>query len=605
MIQKEQKQFYQLLYSSNIQYESEEYKEALQSFIEKANICPLDEEAKALCEETITEKEILTSIKQLRNGKTPGTDGLSTDFYKFFWTDIKDLLYNSIQYAYKHGSLSIEQKRGIITLLPKKEKNRLFLKNWRPISLLNTDYKILAKILANKLKKVLPLIIDEDQTGYIMGRYIGQNIRIIEDVIYYTEKNNLPGIILSIDFEKAFDTVDWKYIKLALNKFNFGQNFIKWIDVIYNDIESCVMNNGHSSNYFSLYRGVRQGCPLSPYLFLIAVETLAINIRQDVNIQGIKVGNTEIKISQLADDTSCFLANLRSLENIIKTLSKFSKCSGLKINLEKTTAKYIGAYKNNDYYPHGLSWIKDDIFTLGVLCTMSAEENYTKNFKPRIEKLEYTLQMWRQRNLSIKGKITVVNCLALAPLIYLSSVKDTPLKVFQEVKKIILKFIWNDGTPKIAYDILCQDIKHGGLKLCNYEVKVKALLLSWVTRLTNQSEARWKKVPELLFKQDLRKMFETKGAKLAHNADIPAFYLNIYNNWSEIHTIEPGNMYEIQNETLWNNKFITIKGKSIHWTEWSKNNVNKIRDLVNSKGEFLSHLEIQKQFKIKCNFLQI
>ena len=155
------------------------------------------------CDKPISDQELLISIKALKNGKTPGSDGLTTDFYKFFWSDIKSHLLDSYNYALISGQLSIEQRRGILSLIPKKNKNRLFLKNWRPISLLNTDYKIIAKLLALRLTNVLPFIIDEDQTGYIKQRYIGQNIRVIEDLCHLTETENLPGVILLIDFEKA------------------------------------------------------------------------------------------------------------------------------------------------------------------------------------------------------------------------------------------------------------------------------------------------------------------------------------------------------------------------------------------------------------------
>ncbi len=138
------------------------YKDSLNNFLTNNNINKLTNFEKDPCDQPITEIEILTSLKQLHNGKTPGTDGLPQDFYKLFWLDIKALLIDSIVYAIATGELSIEQKRGIITLLPKKDKSHHFQKNWRPISLLNTDYKILAKLIANRLKTVLPLLINND-----------------------------------------------------------------------------------------------------------------------------------------------------------------------------------------------------------------------------------------------------------------------------------------------------------------------------------------------------------------------------------------------------------------------------------------------------------
>ncbi len=133
----------------------------------------LTQEDEELCDCELSKEEILNSLKDLQNSKTPGTDGLLADFYKFFWIDISTFVFDSITYAMENGVLSIEQKRGILTLLPKKQKNRLLPKNWRPISLLNTAYKIISKLLAKRLQKVLPSIINHDQTGYLKGRYIG------------------------------------------------------------------------------------------------------------------------------------------------------------------------------------------------------------------------------------------------------------------------------------------------------------------------------------------------------------------------------------------------------------------------------------------------
>ena len=140
------------------------------------------------CENLLTENELLKSIKAFKNGKTPGTDGLTAKFYNFFWSDIKQFLLSSINYALELGKLSPEQRRAIISLLAKKDKDRVYLKNWRPISLLNVDYKILAKALANRLSPFLPGLIDGDQAGYVKRRFIGNNIRITEGIMIFCNK---------------------------------------------------------------------------------------------------------------------------------------------------------------------------------------------------------------------------------------------------------------------------------------------------------------------------------------------------------------------------------------------------------------------------------
>ncbi len=156
-----------------------------------SKIPKISEESRNIYDSELTEAELLISLKELKNSRSPGSDGLVVDFYKNKnWIDIKQYLINSLKYSLSKGELSIEQKRGIITLIQKKEKIRLLLKNWRPMFLLNSDYKILTKALAIRLCFELPHIINKDQTGYIKGRFIGCNIRLIEDIIIFTDKNN-------------------------------------------------------------------------------------------------------------------------------------------------------------------------------------------------------------------------------------------------------------------------------------------------------------------------------------------------------------------------------------------------------------------------------
>ena len=193
----------------------------------------------------------------------------------------------------------------------KKDSIPFFLKNWRPISLFSIDYKIVTKCIASRLKQVLPSLVHPDQTGYLKGRYIGENIRLLSDIIDYADENDIPGIMFFADFEKAFDTIEHNFINRALKYFKFGNDTIRWIDVFYKDISSCVINNGHASTFFDISRGVRQGCPLSSYLFVICIELLALSIRNDTFIRGISTIHTdvnkEIKVSLYADDTTlCF-----------------------------------------------------------------------------------------------------------------------------------------------------------------------------------------------------------------------------------------------------------------------------------------------------------
>ena len=220
----------------------------------------------------------------------------------------------SFHFAFQSGSLSISQRRGVISLIPKKNKDKSILENLRPISLLNVDYKILTKVIAKRIEKTLLKIINPDQTGYVKGRYIGENIRLIQDVMFLTKRLNMPGIAIFLDFRKAFNTIKWNYLLSTLGLFNFGPDIQRWIEVIYHNVSSCVLNNGHASPFLQLHRGVRQGYPLSGLPFVIGIELLAARaLKSNNDIKSIVVGGKEIKVTQFADDTTVFVNDHQSV----------------------------------------------------------------------------------------------------------------------------------------------------------------------------------------------------------------------------------------------------------------------------------------------------
>ena len=141
------------------------------------------------------------------------------------------------------------------------------MENYRPITLLNVDLKIASKVIAERIAKVMPKLINFHQSAFVEGRYIGDAVRTVADVLYYVKDKNIPGILLSIDFQKAYDSIDHGYMHKVLKAFNFGPSLCKWIDTFYTNISSCVMNNGTSTGYFTFYRGLRQGDPLSSKMF--------------------------------------------------------------------------------------------------------------------------------------------------------------------------------------------------------------------------------------------------------------------------------------------------------------------------------------------------
>ena len=198
----------------------------------------------------------------------------------------------------------------------------------------------------------------------------------------------------------------------CLEKFNFGKDILTWVKTLYNDVSSCVINNGTTCQYFKIVRGVRQGDPLSPYLFIICVEMLAIAIRSNKIIKGIHMGE-EFKLTQFADDLTCSLSDIQSGKDLFKLIKKFEICSGLKLNISKTEALWIGKDKNKTEKPFNIKWSTKPIKILGIYIGHNKEEVYKANFEPPLRLLDKQLALWKRRALSLKGKVLIVKTLGI------------------------------------------------------------------------------------------------------------------------------------------------------------------------------------------------
>ena len=193
----------------------------------------------------------------------------------------------------------------MITLIEKKRINATS-KTGEPISLLKVDTKIISKVLATGLEKVICKLVTQDQTAYIPGRYIGESLRLISDILEYTDTENCEGYMFAADIEKAYDPLDHDFNLAVLEKMGLGSDFIQWVRTLLNNQQSCVMNNNTTTGYFNLNRGTRQGDALSVYLFALAIEVLFIMIRENVDIKVLNLCETEMKLTACADDTTLF-----------------------------------------------------------------------------------------------------------------------------------------------------------------------------------------------------------------------------------------------------------------------------------------------------------
>lgn len=265
LISEEVHRFYSVLYTSSYSRES-----AIALFENiKTHLPPLDIDFVEMCDSEIEMCELEKVVKNISVGKSPGQDGLTTNFYKFFWQDIKELLLYAIRECFMNKVMMPTMKQGLITLIPKPGKDKKSIDNLRPITLLNVGYKLFAHIFANMLKECLPHVISESQSGFLRERSIHNNIRLVLDLLDYADKIEDDGLILFLDFYKAFDTVEHGFMMDTLKYFGFGECFREVIVMFYKDINSAVILPTGTCKRFTVNRGIRQGCPASPLIFIL------------------------------------------------------------------------------------------------------------------------------------------------------------------------------------------------------------------------------------------------------------------------------------------------------------------------------------------------
>ena len=360
----------------------------------------LSSEQRDSCEGPLSLTELSNALKSLNLNRSPGLDGLTVEFYLHFWDVLAPLLLLVANECFLRGSLPDSMKGSVTRLIFKKRGDRKCLKNWRPISLLNVDYKIFSKVITSRLSKVLSFVIHPDQTCSIPGRSIFSNVTLLRDTLDYIERTNETAILVSLDQEKAFDRVNRSFLLDLLVAVGFGSDFCRWIATLYNGAYMRIILNNWLTERISLERSVRQGDPFSPLLYVLCIEVLANLIRGSPRIKGFLLpgsGGLQAKVRLYADDTTLLLKDSRSLASLFELIDLFEKGTGTKLNKSKTEAMWLGAWKFCNDEPHGLTWVRK-MKILGIVFGVVDTEQ--DNWQPKLNKLEKSLNLWKSRSLS-------------------------------------------------------------------------------------------------------------------------------------------------------------------------------------------------------------
>ena len=454
------------------------------------NLPQVDASDNEYLKKKISKHEILTALKDMKPHKSPGNDGLSSSFYLNFFDLLGDTLCEVINSAFENSELSDSQKRSYITLICKDQTRSDEMKCYRPTSLLIIDYKIISQVISQRLGTVLPRIIHLDQTCAVKGRSIFDNIHLLRNIVDYIEQKDLSACFISLDQEKAFDRASWSYLYDTLKSFGFDDDFLKWIKLLYTNISSSVIVNNIISESFTLKRGVRQDCSLSPLLYVICLEPFANKIRSMDEIKRLKLPGTnlEAKFSAYADDSTGILTTETSIRHYFRWVKLFGRVSGSKINNDKSKGLFLGKWKTRSDHPFGISWVKSlDILGYYFGIEADVDESWANAFL----KFDKTLNLWRIRKLSFKGKSTVLNSLGCSKILYFAIASVIPTHYETLLTRSSFRFIWNLKFEPVARDTLYLGFLNGGLNVPNLKLKCEALYLSHLQKLINNHDAKW------------------------------------------------------------------------------------------------------------------
>ena len=529
------KAFYHNLYTSELPNEASVLMDLFFAPLRLPTVAPED---RLILNSPISREEVINAIKLMQNGKAPGPDGFCSEFYKEFLGLLVDPLVSMFNDAFSNNQLPQTLREANISLILKKGKCPESCGSYRPISLLNVDRKILAKILATRLEGLLPKIIKAER------RNSSNNVRRLLNIIQVFKRRQIDGLVLSLDAEKAFDRVEWSYLFYCLDKFALGDNFIRWIKVLYNNPQAAILANGIRSDNFPVYRGTRQGCPLSPLLFALVIKPLAEAVRETPSISGLQIDKIDHKISLYADDVLIYIARPEtSIPVLLKVIDSFSKFSGYKINFTKSEAMPLGSLNSvpNLLPSFPFKWSPERFTYLGVYITPIFQQMYKTNFVPLFEKVRQDLERWSSLPISWLGRIAMIKMNILPRLLY--PIQMIPI-LFSNgvVKKLngwLSAFIWRKRKPKLKMATLQMPSSEGGLDLPNFrKYQICAHMRYIYDWFFSNNTSVWLDVETSLSKYPLKDLVFIKSFKIIRSCCDNIITLNTIKAWRLMRRLE-------------------------------------------------------------------
>lgn len=467
----------------------------------------------------ITEEELKKVIFSTAKNKSPGIDGIPYEFYQTFWYLIKDEFLEIIKEMFERGPEKSQQV-GTIVLIPK-TKAPSEVSNFRPITLLCADYKILAKIMANRLQLVIDKIVSDNQVLIAGKGNITDLLCLIRDLIIYSKSEKLDShALINLDFKSAFDLVSHKYLFKILDLFGFKGIFSTCLRNIYLSAKTQVLINGFISKKIEIKRSVRQGCPLSMLLFALALEPLISNLQ--IRLAGISIGQHRLQVFNYADDVNIIVSTQDDVVTTRNVLFQYEKGSGAQLNTKKSNYLRLGVTKP-DKLEIEYATENPDGKVLGMYIGPNLQKITMNNWDRIIANINAAFHQYRFRDISLIEKVWFINSYILSKVWYMSMVIPPRKKDIAHINKMIGFFLWTGNIFRIRRSVLYQNTEKGGVKLINPQLKADALFVKTMNRLIEGNSCSSNIIVQAWYNGDL----PTKPAYLQKiENELPSFRLN-------------------------------------------------------------------------------
>jgi hypothetical protein len=480
--------------------------------VDDLSFLSIDDEEQSWMEREFEEGEVWEVVRNFKGDKAPGPDGFSLAFFQHCWEVLKVDIMAVFQEFHERGKFEKSFNATFVSLIPKKA-GAVEMKDFRPISLVGGVYKIISKVLANRLKTVLGKIVSNSQHAFIKGRQILDAVLVANECLDSRLRSGEPGLLCKLDLEKAYDHVNWAFVLYLLQRCGFGARWCGWIQHCISTVRFSILINGSPSGFFGSSRGIRQGDPLSPLLFVVVMEALSRMLSSSVErglLSGFSVGsrnNEALIISHLlfADDTLILCEpNVTHFRDLRCLFLCFEAVSGLKINLSKSEIVPIGEVEN---VVELASILGCGVATLPMKylgLPLGAHYKASAIWSGIIEKMESRLAGWKRMYLSKGGRLTLIkSTLSNLPTYYLS-LFPIPVVVANRLEKLQRDFLWGGLGDEFKFHLvnwsqICTPKMTGGLGVRRMVPFNRALLGKWLWRFATERDALWRKVVDVKY----------------------------------------------------------------------------------------------------------